>query len=58
MKDYIRSMESDMKDLRDSRRQVLVSRMDPDLKNDALENIRKAEIALTSRMQYIKKVVD
>ena len=58
MKDYIRSMERDMKDLRDSRRQVLVSRMDPDLKNDALENIRKAEIALTSRMQYIKKVVD
>jgi len=58
MKDYIRSMERDMKDLRDARRQVLVSRMDPDLKNDALENIRKAEIALTSRMQYIKKVVD
>jgi hypothetical protein len=32
--------------------------MEPDLKNTALENIRRAEIALTSRMQYVKKVVD
>jgi hypothetical protein len=32
--------------------------MEPDLKRTTLDNIRKAEVALTSRMQYIKKSMD
>ena len=58
IKPYIQALNKDMADLRDSKRQILVSKMDPDLKNNALENIRKAEIALTSRIQYLKKIVD
>ena len=58
IKPYIQALNKDMADLRDSKRQILISKMDPDLKNNALENIRKAEIALTSRIQYLKKIVD
>jgi len=32
--------------------------MEPDQKRDVLDNIRKAEVALTSRIQYVKKSID
>jgi hypothetical protein len=32
--------------------------MEPDAKREALDSIRKAEVALTSRIQFLKKAID
>jgi hypothetical protein len=58
IKPYIQAMEKDMKVLRDMRRGVQVSRIDEDQKRQILDSIRKSEVAITSRIQYIKKLVD
>jgi len=58
IKPYILALEKDMKDFRELRGTILRSSMDPDRKRDSLDAIRKAEIALTKRIQYIKKQVD
>jgi len=44
--------------LREMRRTIQVSQMDSEQKADVLENIRRAEIALTSRIQFVKKSID
>ena len=58
IKPYIQTLDKDMTMLREMRRTVQMSNMEPDLKRTTLDNIRKAEVALTSRMQYIKKSLD
>jgi hypothetical protein len=58
VKPYIQTLEKDMKMLRETKRMVQMSGMDPDSKRDVLDNIRSAEVALTSRIQYIKKAID
>jgi hypothetical protein len=51
-------MEKDMKSLREMRRAVQASQIDPDQKRQILDSIRASEVAITSRMQYVKKLVD
>jgi hypothetical protein len=58
IKPYIQAMEKDMKSLRDMRRAVQASQIDPDQKRQILDSIRSSEVAITSRMQYVKKLVD
>jgi hypothetical protein len=58
VKPFIDSMEDEMTRLRDYRRMIQVSGMSPDDKRDALDNIRSAEVAMTRRMQTIKKAID
>lgn len=58
IKPYIQTLEKDMTMLRDVRRAVQASSMEPDSKREVLDNIRSAEVALTSRIQYIKKSID
>lgn len=55
---YIRALDKDMKMLREMRGEVLRSNMDPDQKRNVLNNIRKAEVALTSRIQFVKQSID
>jgi hypothetical protein len=58
IKPYISSLDDDMTSLRDMRRMVQMSPMEPDAKREALDSIRKAEVALTSRIQFLKKTID
>jgi hypothetical protein len=58
IKPYIQTLEKDMTMLRDVRRAIQASQMSPEDKRDVLDNIRSAEVALTSRVQYIKKSID
>jgi Large polyvalent protein associated domain 38/ADP-Ribosyltransferase in polyvalent proteins len=58
VKPFIDSMEDEMTRLRDYRRMIQMSGMSPDDKRDALDNIRSAEVAMTRRMQTIKKAID
>jgi prefoldin subunit 5 len=58
IKPYIQALDKDMTMLREMRRTIQVSRMDSEQKADVLENIRRAEIALTSRIQFVKKSID
>ena len=58
IKPYIQTLDRDMTMLREMRRTVQMSNMEPDLKRTTLDNIRKAEVSLTSRMQFIKKSLD
>ena len=58
IKPYIQALDKDMTMLREMRRAVQISSMEPDQKRDVLDNIRKAEVALTSRIQYVKKSID
>lgn len=58
IKPYIQALDKDMTMLREMRRAVQISGMEPDQKRDVLDNIRKAEVALTSRIQYVKKSID
>ena len=58
VKPYIQSLDKDMTMLREMRRTVQMSNMDPDQKRDVLDNIRKAEVGLTSRIQFLKKSID
>ena len=56
-KDYIRDTEKTMKDLREMRNAVRISQMTGDEKRDALLEITKAENAVTSQIQTIKKSI-
>ena len=56
-KDYIRDTEKTMKDLREMRNAVRISQMTGDEKRDALLEITKAENAVTSQIQTIKKAI-
>jgi hypothetical protein len=58
VKPFIDSMEDEITRLRDYRRMIQMSGMSPDDKRDALDNIRSAEVAMTRRMQTIKKAID
>ena len=58
IKPYISSLDDDMTSLRDMRRMVQMSPIEPDAKREALDSIRKAEVALTSRIQFLKKTID
>lgn len=58
IKPYIQAMEKDMKSLREMRRAVQASQIDADQKRQILDSIRASEVAITSRMQYVKKLVD
>jgi hypothetical protein len=55
MKDYIRDLDKDMKALRESRLAINISRMEPDQKRQSLDALRKAEIALTERINLLRK---
>jgi len=56
-KDYIRDTEKTMKSLRDMRTAIRTSQMGGDEKRDALLEISKAESAITSEIQAIKKAI-
>jgi len=58
IKPYISTLDDDMTSLRDMRRMVQTSQMEPDAKREALDSIRSAEVALTSRIQFLKKSID
>jgi hypothetical protein len=58
IKPYIQALDKDMTMLREMRRTIQVSQMDSEQKADVLENIRRAEVALTSRIQFVKKSID
>jgi hypothetical protein len=58
IKPYIQAMEKDMKSLREMRRAVQASQIDAGQKRQILDSIRASEVAITSRMQYVKKLVD
>jgi len=58
IKPYIQAMEKDMKSLREMRRAVQVSQIDADQKRQILDSIRASEVAITSRVQFVKKLVD
>jgi len=58
IKPYIQTLDKDMKMLRELRRAVQVSSLDPQSKRDVLDNIRSAEVAMTSRIQYLKKSIE
>jgi hypothetical protein len=55
VKDYVRDLDKDMKALRESRLAINISRMEPDQKREALDALRKAEIALTERIGTLRK---
>jgi hypothetical protein len=55
MKDYIRDLDKDMKSLRESRLAINISRMEPDQKRQSLDALRRAEIALTQRINLLRK---
>jgi hypothetical protein len=50
-------MDKQMKDLRETRQAVLISKMEPDRKREVLDYIREAEVNMTSRIQMIKKQI-
>jgi hypothetical protein len=56
-KDYIRDTEKVMKELREARVAIRSSQMTGDEKRDALLEISKAESAITSQIQSIKKTI-
>jgi hypothetical protein len=56
-KDYIRDTDKTMKELREMRTAVRISQMTGDEKRDALLEISKAESAVTSQIQLIKKSI-
>jgi hypothetical protein len=57
IKPLIQAMDKQMKDLRETRQAVLISKMDPDRKREVLDYIREAEVNMTSRIQMIKKQI-
>ena len=56
-KDYIQDTEKTMKSLREMRTAIRTSQMGGDEKRDALLEISKAESAITSEIQTIKKAI-
>lgn len=57
VKPLIQSIEKNMKDLRELRQSVLISKIDPERKREILDTIREAEVNLTSRIQTVKKQI-
>jgi hypothetical protein len=58
IKPYIQVLDQDMTQLRDLRKVVMMSQMEPDKKRVVLDNIRSAEVGLTSRIQSVKKMLE
>jgi hypothetical protein len=58
IKPYIQTLDKDMTMLRDTRKMVMMSQMEPDAKRAVLDNIRSAEVGLTSRIQYVRKMLE
>jgi hypothetical protein len=56
-KDYVRDTEKSMKELREMRLAIRSSQMTGDEKRDALLEISRAESAITSQVQLIKKAI-
>jgi Large polyvalent protein associated domain 38/ADP-Ribosyltransferase in polyvalent proteins len=56
-KDYIGDLEKTMKQFRDMKKTIQSSPMSGDEKRDALSAISKAEINLTSNIQFVKKTI-
>ena len=56
-KDYMKSLSKEMKDLNDLKSTIKSSKIDPDSKRDTLTAITQAEIAMTSNIQYLKKLM-
>jgi hypothetical protein len=57
LKPYVSALEKDMTMIRDTRRAIQSSKMEPSDKREVLDNLRKAEIALTSRVRYVQKMI-
>ena len=58
VKPYIQQLDKEMTSLREMRQTIQISNIDPDQKREVLDNIRRAEVGLTSRIQYLKKSID
>jgi hypothetical protein len=58
IKPYIQTLDKDMTMLRDTRKMVMMSQMEPDAKRAVLDNIRSAEVGLTSRIQSVRKMLE
>jgi hypothetical protein len=58
VKPLIQTLDKDMTMLREFRRMVQMSNMDADTKRETLDNIRSAEVAMTRRIQFVKKSLD
>jgi hypothetical protein len=58
IKPYIQTLDKDMTQLRDVRKMVMMSQMEPDKKREVLDNLRSAEVGLTSRIQSVRKMLD
>ena len=58
IKPYIQTLDKDMTMLRDTRKMVMMSQMEPDKKREVLDNIRSAEVGLTSRIQSVRKMLE
>jgi hypothetical protein len=55
---YVRSLDKEVTMLRDMKRVVNNSQMDPDQKREALDAIRLAEVNMTRNIQQLKKLAD
>jgi hypothetical protein len=55
---YIQTLDREITMLREFRRAVNLSQMEPDRKRQTLDSIRTAEVQMTSRIQYLKKMID
>jgi hypothetical protein len=55
---YIQTLDKEITMLREFRRAVNLSQMEPDRKRQTLDSIRTSEVQMTSRIQYLKKMVD
>jgi len=55
---YVRSLDKEVTMLRDMKRVVNNSQMDPDQKREALDAIRLAEVNMTRHIQQLKKLAD
>ena len=58
MRDYVSSVEKDMKQLREATVKIRSSSMDPDAKRDALRAITEAQNQLTGHIKALKKSID
>jgi hypothetical protein len=57
-KQYILDLEKTMKQMRETQRMIQMSKMDPDAKRSALDNITKAQNNITANVQQLKKMID
>jgi hypothetical protein len=55
---YIQTLDKEITMLREFRRAVNLSQMEPDRKRQTLDSIRTSEVQMTSRIQYLKKMID